>query len=407
MNTMDASILLPIVGIGLLALLVWALMRWRYVRSLRQRGWEFDTSPTIDNVIGLNHAPFGAGFGRKVDDMVYGLGQHQVPFKAIEYEYKGWKSKGYVVMAQLSRPLPFCYITSDQAASSVPGKPVGAQFSFGNLHVNASDPDYGRTVAQLVAQMLPDLGHSEFSVDHANVVLLDVKKGADSIGRAVDALTAIAAALPDAVPAASSPPAPPHLSFNHSPHWHYTPRDDTWLSRVSHTRGGDDHEARDVVWGMQNGIDFVRLTHHWTTETTDSDGDRHTQHHKEHLCEFRPRFAFGPLSLGSNPFGISNARSGLQFESAQFNKSYKVQAYDPKFASDVLHPRMMEWLLKAGAPRLDFLNDGRIQILAKCEWSPGDVHDSLQLLTDFFARVPDFVWDNLGVRPRPVPEYEW
>ena len=83
----------------------------------------------------------------------------------------------------------------------------------------------------------------------------------------------------------------------------------------------------------------------------------------------------------------------------------RVNARDQKFASDVIHQRQMEFLLKAGAPSFR-IAQGRIQVGGRDDWMPDDIDLALRFLHGFFGRVPDFVWQGLGAWPRPIAEIE-
>lgn len=398
-------IIIVVLAVAAIILGIWGYRRWRYVDSLRKRGWTFETSPSISSVVGLNHAPFGAGFEREVDDMVSGTASNGMAFRALEYDYDGWRSNHYVVWFPLPKSLPMLYVRNASRPSTIPGLPRGAELTLGGYSVLGASEDYARRVGGAVAGLMPELGHHEVSVDHANVVVFDVPEDVEALARAVEVGSRIAKAVVEASDADAAAPAPRHLSFNHRPHWGYLPRADDWLGRVPYTRGGRAHEAHDIVHGTDHGISFVRLEHRWKTDHRDKDGKTTTRNHREYLCQYQLGFPFQALDLGSNILGIGNSRSGIQFESAEFNDAYKVTAADGKFASDVLHPRMMEWLLRHGAPRISIRNNGLLRVPGG-DWSVQELEATTSLLLQFFGRVPDFVWQNLGAWPRPVPEAE-
>lgn len=50
------------------------------------------------------------------------------------------------------------------------------------------------------------------------------------------------------------------------------------------------------------------------------------------------------------------------------------------------------------------ISEGRILIGGDNDWWPQNIEAVLSFLVGFFGRVPDFVWQNLGAWPRPVPE---
>ena len=145
----------------------------------------------------------------------------------------------------------------------------------------------------------------------------------------------------------------------------------------------------------------MRLTHRWTTTrtVTDSEGRTRTEtdHHKEVLCQFRTAFPFRPISVNWGLFG-----RGQRFELEGFNERFKVKSPDPRFASAVIHQRQMEYLMGWGAPSFSIEADGLILMDGR-DWLPEDIDRADSLLRGFFARVPDFVWDDLGTR-RPIPE---
>ncbi|NLE96887.1 MAG: hypothetical protein GX596_02715, partial [Propionibacterium sp.] len=116
-------IIIVVLAVAAIILGIWGYRRWRYVDSLRKRGWTFETSPSISSVIGLNHAPFGAGFEREVDDMVSGTASNGMAFRALEYDYDGWRSNHYVVWFPLPKSLPMLYVRNASRPSTIPGLP--------------------------------------------------------------------------------------------------------------------------------------------------------------------------------------------------------------------------------------------------------------------------------------------
>ncbi len=85
----------------------------------------------------------------------------------------------------------------------------------------------------------------------------------------------------------------------------------------------------------------------------------------------------------------------IDFESAEFSKRFHVKSPDKKFAYDVLHPRMMEYLLVGDPPTVDIecgrccLSDGRHR------WSPQEFNSTLSWVADFIDLWPDHVTAEL------------
>jgi hypothetical protein len=90
----------------------------------------------------------------------------------------------------------------------------------------------------------------------------------------------------------------------------------------------------------------------------------------------------------------------IKFESQAFNDAWRVRAGNLKYAHDVIHPRMMERLLKPDAAGIAIRIEGR----AVLSWQAGrrgpeDLARRLGVLTSVAKLIPDFVLREF--------EYEW
>ena len=116
------------------------------------------------------------------------------------------------------------------------------------------------------------------------------------------------------------------------------------------------------------------------------------------LPAYLPYLQLTPEGLGDR---IAKTLGGqdLQFESEDFNKAWRVQAGQVKFAHDVLHPRLMERLL-----RPDARTNVRIEGTDILCWSPGAsklevIGPRLQVLTAVVDAVPRYVGLDHGFDP--------
>ncbi|GAA4903843.1 hypothetical protein GCM10025789_23560 [Tessaracoccus lubricantis] len=388
-------LVLAAVGLG-----VWGMLRHRYVQSLRAKGWEFITSPPLSIVHGLNVPPFGVGFDRRVDDQLLGRAKDGTPFSAFKYACGGWRSDGYVVTMPLPKSLPPGEVVHG-GDTRIPA--LGEAVEAGALRASAPTRGYAQELLAVAGAHLH--GPYRVSVDHDNLVLVDAPREADLLEGAIEQLAAVRAALLASTITQYSGPRPPEgLSFHGRPDWAYVPRDDSYLGSVSSTGGGFDHEAHDIIVSRNHGLPFVRLRHTWKTRHTrrDSNGNTTTEirHHEEVLCEFRTTFPFEDLSVNWGLFGRSQ-----KFEWEDFNRRFTVRADNPKFCSDVIHQRQMEFLMHADAPKFQ-IAAGVIRVGDGGDWLPADVDRTSQFLHGFFGRVPNFVWQELGAWPRPIAELE-
>ncbi|CAI9399598.1 hypothetical protein [Aestuariimicrobium sp. T2.26MG-19.2B] len=399
-------VLLVVLGLVVAGLIVWGVLRARYVKSLRDKGWRFVTSPDVSIVHGLNVAPFGLGFNRRVDDQIIGRTSSGMPFQAFKYSASGVSAgDGYVVTMPLPRSLPEFHtfpvtvnrsgIRATEFSQDSGLRQIGHDAAWVRVAARALDP----ALRQLSTVTTPQL-----VVDHASLVGLGAPRQADQLQAYVEAMALGARELSaEGLARFQTEAPPPELSFYQHPAWIYRPRDDAALQSVAHTSGGSNHQAKDVMIATDGPIAIVALTHHWTTTrtVTESDGNGGTRtrtvtdHHSENLREFHPSFPFGEFKVNAGWFG--NKR---EFESVDFNERFTVRAPDARFAHDIFHPRMMEWMLKVNPPPFEGA-DGRLTIT--CEHTVESMETARLFLLAFFGRVPRYVWQNLGLAVPPVP----
>ena len=151
-------------------------------------------------------------------------------------------------------------------------------------------------------------------------------------------------------------------------------RDDTLIAKCSLTTAGFVHSTEKVIRAPNNGLPIEAFIHRWKTQRTetytDSEGRTQTRtvtdNHSAILTAITMPFSFPLISVGGGWGGKK-----IRFESEKFNDRFTVRTDDAKFASDVIHPRTMEYGSCA-----DFAHE-------------------------FFSRVPSFVWKNLQIPRLP------
>ncbi|MEV5967516.1 DUF3137 domain-containing protein [Kribbella sp. NPDC051952] len=411
-------------GVGLWVLVVlvlgaagiaWGIIaivrRQRYIRSLRDRGWTFVNSPTFDAVARFANPPFGIGFTRQPDDQIIGLTSAGRPFQVIEYKSEQWS--GWVGMASLSRRLPELWITGGETRPrfGVEASVMAAPAQLGpGWQIGALDAEFAAAVlTPQVCERLTALAAGQpgvnLSIDGDQVVSLDPPhKDPELLAPWLELLGTVAQAI-DAAPVDRwiEPELPPRLHFYHHPEWYWVGVDDSLLQYTPVTQGGHGHETRDVIRGRDgDGPPFVAFTHHWkTTRTetyTDSEGRTQTRtvtdNHSEAILGFQ-------LPVHMPPLQVARSGRGISFESEAFNKQFSVYAQDNKYAYDVIHPRQMEYLMASQPTEFRLAGDW-------AWFSPGrhnhpTIAHSSQFIRGFLARVPRFVWRNIGLAESPYP----
>lgn len=85
----------------------------------------------------------------------------------------------------------------------------------------------------------------------------------------------------------------------------------------------------------------------------------------------------------------------IDFESAEFSRKFYVKGSDKRFAYDVVHPRMMEFLLASQPPVID-IEQGRCCITdGRTKWQPQEFRSMLEWAREFFDRWPDHLTSQL------------
>jgi hypothetical protein len=182
--------------------------------------------------------------------------------------------------------------------------------------------------------------------------------------------------------------------------WTYAATDWMVLSEFSRSGGifsrGHKHRVRNVVSGVHDGRDFVAFDFTFTTTTT-RDGKKRSQAHHYGVVALDVQATFPRLRV--TPEGIFGRLVGavtntdIEFESDAFNQAFTVNCTDRKFATDVLHPRMMELLLTYPDVGWHFHR----HYLLGTQSGTFSFEDITERLTAFDAvldAVPTFVWND-------------
>ena len=89
----------------------------------------------------------------------------------------------------------------------------------------------------------------------------------------------------------------------------------------------------------------------------------------------------------------------ITFESEEFNETFRVTSDDRRFASALIDPRMMEFLLQTKGA-VDFETRGRYVLLSSHQLAPDELPILLGLADEFVRRIPAVVWN---LYPKAVP----
>ena len=85
----------------------------------------------------------------------------------------------------------------------------------------------------------------------------------------------------------------------------------------------------------------------------------------------------------------------IDFESADFSARFLVKSSDKKFAYDISHPRMMEFLLASDPPTVDIEHGAICLCDGRQLWAPEQFRTRLRWVQDFIALWPSHVTSTL------------
>jgi hypothetical protein len=395
-----------VVAVAVVTLLI--IRRVRYIKALKSRGWTFDSSPGLERVLDHQAPPFGLGFVRKVDELISGRTSSGVDFRVFEYACSegGPRFSERVASVRLPFPLPDLFIGGGTPRAGVNLPAVNV---LPDLQVQAHDANYARAVLaggvpgalQRFRQMAGD--RVDLSVDGSNLVSVGAPKEPEALAAYLEALADVARAVAGNGLQSYAIPAPvPRLGFYGRPDWQLIEQDDSLIHRYGLTTIGMNHRTEKVVRSPNDGLPFDAFVHRWQTQRTetytDSEGRTRTRtvtdDHSEVVLAITLPFAWPLLSVDG---GWGGER--VRFESEEFNDAFTVRTSEPRFASVVIHPRTMEYLMATRPP--GFRIEGQLMRFYPREHDTSLIGLCADVAHGFLARVPSFVWKDHQISPPP------
>lgn len=168
-------------------------------------------------------------------------------------------------------------------------------------------------------------------------------------------------------------------------------------------RLGRNGRATEVLVGRFDGRPATSFTWQYTTG---SGKNRSTVSH--HVVAVALAAYLPTVELTHDGFGARLEKSlggqDIQFESEAFNQVWRVQAAMPRSAHDIVHPRLMERLLRPDAVGLSLRIEGSDLLC----WASGvqrldAIGRYLTVLTAVADSIPRFVWLEHGYDPGAAP----
>ena len=181
--------------------------------------------------------------------------------------------------------------------------------------------------------------------------------------------------------------------------WTYRSRDRKLAERWTGPpfENGHNRRCENIIEGRYEGWPFSAFVHRYETGAGD-DESTWTTVIVALLCETSlPDLNVVKEGAFSRAMGkVFNY--DFQLESEEFNRAYTVVADDRKFASAVLHPRMME-LLMQGERHSWALRNGDLLGFDNWNGKPEELTRHLDQLIAILRSIPEYVWQDRGGRP--------
>jgi hypothetical protein len=159
---------------------------------------------------------------------------------------------------------------------------------------------------------------------------------------------------------------------------------------------GDNRYATNVLAGNYQQNKILAFDYHYETYTQTKNG-RQTQHHWFSFFILTLPAFFPDLTIRRENFFTKVAEvfgyDDINFESAEFSKTFCVRSPDKKFAYDVCNAQMIEYLLANRDLSVEIENNV-LALAFTTRLSPEQIETNLQRLVEIRARLPEYLFTN-------------
>lgn len=161
---------------------------------------------------------------------------------------------------------------------------------------------------------------------------------------------------------------------------------------------GDNRYACNILTGTYRGHSICVFDYHYETTSTDLDGNRQTSHHY---------FAFFILFFDKQFPELLISREGwaskfvqflgfddIDFESAEFSRKFLVKSRDKKFAYDICHGQMIEYLLQNRDLNIE-IERNCLTLVFPIQRTPEDIRHNLDRLVTVRELFPRYLMEGV------------
>ncbi len=160
-------------------------------------------------------------------------------------------------------------------------------------------------------------------------------------------------------------------------------------------RKGSNRYAYNLIEGEYRNRRVRYFDFHYATRSTDSKGRRQTHHHYCSIALLHLERSFPELRIYPETFwsrlGQMIGFKDIAFESVEFSKAFVVRSKDRKFAYDICHPRMMEYLLNHRDLCLEIEQDS-LALEHNSLLTPDKIQSRFDLLFELRVLFPQYLF---------------
>lgn len=161
---------------------------------------------------------------------------------------------------------------------------------------------------------------------------------------------------------------------------------------------GSNRYATNVLSGNYRQHEIFGFDYHYETYSTDSKGNRTTEHHWFSFFILTLPIVFPELTIRREGFFTKIAEvfgyQDINFESGEFSKTFNVRSPDKKFAYDVCNAQMMEYLLANRDLSIEIENNV-IALAFNSRLAVEQIEFNLQRLVEIRTRLPEYLFTNV------------
>jgi hypothetical protein len=160
---------------------------------------------------------------------------------------------------------------------------------------------------------------------------------------------------------------------------------------------GSNRYAFNSLSGQHQGQSVHLFDYHYETHSHDSKGRSQTHHHYFSFFILRLPGQFPELTIAREGLLSKLAQAvgydDIDFESAEFSRKFCVRSRDKKFAYDICHPRMMEYLLANPDLNLEIEQDC-LALFFPSRLALEQIVPNLQRLLQIRQHFPEYLWKS-------------